>query len=148
MQTKAQIAKEYFLQGYNCAQSVMLAFAPDFNLDKETALRISSSFGGGVGGQREVCGAISAAVMIAGLKYGYTDPKDHEKKAALYKKIQKLSTAFKEEYGSIICRDLLALNKNTPAPQKRTPEYYKNRPCANFVYSAAKNLEDYFNQNK
>ncbi|MDR1695447.1 MAG: C-GCAxxG-C-C family protein [Endomicrobium sp.] len=139
---KAEQAKENFLKGYNCAQAVLLAFADDFNLDKEAVLKMASSFGAGMGGLREVCGAVSAMFMVIGLKYGYCDPKSHEDKKKLYALIQEAAGKFKEENGSIICRELLNLKENCQTPEKRTEQYYKKRPCQDLVFSAAKILPD------
>ena len=135
-------AVENFKSGYNCAQSVFLAFAEDFGFDKETALKLSSSFGGGMGRLREVCGAVSSMFAIAGLKYGYTSNNDDEKKAKHYELIQNLAENFKAENGSIICRELLGIDgAESPIPSKRTDEYYKERPCEYFVKTAAEIIE-------
>lgn len=140
---KEQKARQLFKSGYNCAQSVFCAFAQDFGLDFETALKLSSSFGGGMGRLREVCGAVSAMFMIAGLKYGYTTNNDDKVKEKHYELIQKLAKDFENQNGSIICRDLLELDVKTdsPTPQKRTEEYYKTRPCEELVASACKIIE-------
>ena len=141
--SRKELGMKLFEEGYNCAQSVFLAFSQDFGIDKEIALRMSSSFGGGMGRLREVCGAVSAMFAIAGLKYGYTSPNDDEVKAKHYELIQKLAEKFKEEYGTIICRDLLNLQDgvDSPIPSKRTEEYYKQRPCEAFVRYAAEIIE-------
>ena len=133
-----------FKSGYNCAQSVFLAFAEEFGLDKETALKLSSSFGGGMGRLREVCGAVSSMFAIAGLKYGYTSPNDDEAKAKHYELIQSLAEKFKSKYGTIICRELLELpeGSDSPIPSKRTEEYYQTRPCEAFVCFAAEIIEN------
>ena len=133
-----------FKQGYNCAQSVFLAFAEDFGFDKETALKLSSSFGGGMGRLREVCGAVSSMFAIAGLKYGYIEPDNDEVKAKHYELIQSLAEKFKSKYGTIICRELLELPEgaDSPIPSKRTEEYYATRPCEAFVRYAAEIVEE------
>lgn len=138
-------AGELFLQGYNCAQSVFCAFAEDLGIDFETALKLSSSFGGGMGRLREVCGAVSAMFMIAGLKYGYTTPNDDITKAEHYERIQKLAEEFKKKNKTIICRELLGLNTkiDTPIPEKRTEQYYKARPCEALVKEAAYIISNY-----
>lgn len=143
MSGKSEHAMELFQQGYNCAQSVFAAFCEDMGMDFETALKLSSSFGGGMGRLREVCGAVSGMFAIAGMKYGYTDPKDAEAKAAHYKLIQELATQFKAENGSIICRELLGLDSepDSPTPEQRTDEYYKRRPCAELVGCAARIMD-------
>lgn len=140
-------AVELFKQGYNCSQAVIGAFCDETSLDFETAIRLSSSFGGGMGRLREVCGAVSGMFMIAGLKYGYVDPKGHAEKAEHYKLIQALAEQFKSNNGSIICRELLGMSKEPQShiPDKRTIEYYKNRPCAELVRQAAQIMDDYIN---
>ena len=132
-----------FKSGYNCAQSVFLAFANEFGLDDETALKMSSSFGGGMGRLREVCGAVSSMFAIAGLKKGYTSPNDDNAKAQHYELIQKLAEKFKTKYGTIICRELLELPEgvDSPIPSKRTEEYYQTRPCEAFVRYASEIIE-------
>lgn len=132
-----------FKSGYNCAQSVFLAFAEDFGFDKETALKLSSSFGGGMGRLREVCGAVSSMFAIAGLKEGYVSPNDDEAKAKHYERIQALAQVFKTRFGTIICRELLELPEgaDSPIPSKRNDKYYKTRPCEAFVRYAAEIIE-------
>lgn len=150
MDDKVKKAEDLFLQGYNCSQSVFAAFSDEVGLDRETALKLSSSFGGGMGRLREVCGAVSAMFMIAGLKFGYCDPADRNAKAEHYKLIQHLAAKFQEENGHIVCRELLGLpNKpDTPIPEERTQSYYKKRPCVELVKNAAKIMEEYLEENK
>ncbi len=132
-------AKELFLSGYNCSQAVLLAFDDVTGLDKTTAALLSSSFGGGMGRMREVCGAVSGMFMVAGLTGGYADPKAKAEKTAHYAVIQSLAEAFKKENRSIICRELTGLNADgSPVPAPRTEEYYKKRPCAELVSDAAR----------
>ena len=142
-----ELAENNFLAGYNCAQSVLLAFAEDLGLDGDFALRLSSSFGGGMGRLREVCGAVSAILMAAGLVYGYTAPGDDGAKAAHYARVQALAEAFRREHGSILCRELLAragVADDGPqgSPRERTEAYYRSRPCVGFIRSAAALLEE------
>lgn len=141
--TKAKKAQQYFKDGYNCCQAVVLAFAPELGIDEKTALMLSSSFGGGFGRLREICGAVSGMGIVAGLKYGYTSPEANKngKKAEHYALIQKLAKEFEEKNGSIICRELTGLEPSTHVPSDRTPEYYKKRPCDQLVYDAAEILE-------
>lgn len=143
MNKYSNIATKNFRQGYNCAQSVFLAFAKELGFDKETALKISSSFGGGMGRLREVCGAVSAMFAIAGLKKGYTTPNDDEIKAKHYELVQSLAEDFKSKFGTIICRELLELpeGKDSPIPSKRTEEYYQSRPCEAFIKYASEIIE-------
>lgn len=148
MSGKAERAMELFKQGYNCAQAVFAAFCGDMGMDFETALKLSSSFGGGMGRLREVCGAVSGMFAAAGMKYGYTDPKDSKAKAAHYKLIRELAAQFKAENHSIICRELLGLDAgpDSPVPELRTDEYYTKRPCAELVGCAARLMEELINK--
>lgn len=109
MSDKQEQAMNLFKEGYNCAQTVFAAFHKEMDMDFETALKLSSSFGGGMGRLREVCGAVSGMFAVAGMKYGYTDPNDNKAKAEHYKLIQELAVQFKTENHSIICRELLGL---------------------------------------
>lgn len=143
MKDYSEIAAHNFLIGYNCAQSVFLTFADRYNINPETALKFSSSFGGGMGRLREVCGAVSAMFMIAGLEKGYIAPADMEAKTQHYKLIQELANEFKSEFDTIICRELLGLppGADEPEPSERTEEYYHSRPCEKFIRYAAKIIE-------
>lgn len=145
MKDYAKLAQENFTKGYNCSQSVLLAFGDKTGLDDKTALMLSSSFGGGMGRLREVCGAVSGMFMVIGLLYGYSDTADHAAKSAHYAKLQTLAKRFSDVTGSIICRDLLGLSKgaDNPVPEKRTEQYYKKRPCGELVYIAAKITQEY-----
>lgn len=140
---KKEKAANLFKNGYSCSQAVLAAFADELDLDEKTALKMASSFGGGMGRLREVCGAFSGLLMAAGLKYGPEDPKDQAAKAAHYALVQELAGKFKEQNGSIICRELLGLpGAQPPAPEARTQEYYKKRPCAEMVACAAGLMEE------
>lgn len=143
--TRSERAVELFLDGCNCAQAVFAAFADLFGMEEKLALRISSSFGGGLGRQREVCGAVSGMCMAAGALYGYDDVKDPAKKAAHYALIQELCGKFREMYGSIICRELLGAKRadDSPNPTPRDAEFYRTRPCARFVGACADILVAY-----
>ncbi len=139
----SKIAAEYFKQGYNCAQSVFVTYCEKFNIDKESGLKMSSSFGGGMGRMREVCGAVSSMFAILGLKQGYTTPCDDEIKEKHYALVQKLAADFKEKHKSIICRELLGLEdeETSPIPSKRTEKYYTERPCEKFIMTACELLD-------
>ena len=145
-----KMSKELFKEGFNCSQSVFFAFADMYEMDHKMALRLSSSFGGGMGRLREVCGAVSGMFMVAGVLYGYDDPKDYEAKKEHYERIQLLAKEFESLNGSIVCRQLLGLRegKDVPAPEKRSQEYYKKRPCAELVGIAAAIMEQYILENK
>ena len=136
-------AAELFLEGYNCAQAITVAFSDVTGLDKAVSAKIASSFGGGMGRMREVCGAVSGMLMVAGILYGYDDPKAETAKKELYKLVQAQAGAFREEVGSIICREILKNPPSDPNPSPRTAEYYTQRPCARMVYTAAKILDEY-----
>ncbi len=147
--THQERAGELFTQGYNCAQAVLGAYAEELGLPLETAMKLSSSFGGGIGRMREVCGACSGMFMAAGLLYGYDTPETGEPKMELYKKIRELADRFKEENGSIICRELLGGSPEVGGtPEARTEQYYKKRPCVEYVRSAAAILEKFIEENK
>lgn len=143
---KGQQAKELFLQGYNCAQSVVAVYADQMGIDMQTAMKMASSFGGGMGRMREVCGAVSGMFLAAGAIYGYDDPKDMDAKKEHYARIRLLASRFKEETGSIICRELLGEQGADagPIPSERTQAYYKKRPCPDMVALAAQILEEYY----
>ena len=144
MNNYSQKAKTLFREGYNCAQSVFCTFAEDLGIDFDSALKLSSSFGGGMGRMREVCGAVSAMFMIAGLKYGYTEPNNKEVKTEHYKRIQELAQLFKEKHGTIICRELLGpLADDSYIPSDRTKEYYAIRPCEKIIGDAAEIISEY-----
>lgn len=132
-----------FHSGLNCAQATFVAFCEETGIDRETALRLSSSFGGGIGRLREVCGAVSGIAMAAGMLYGGYDPLDQEAKMRHYAFIQHMVERFRRENGAIVCRELLDLpaGPDSPSPEPRTDSYYRNRPCAEYVGSAAAILD-------
>ncbi len=138
-------AKEYFKQGYNCAQSVVAAYSDKMNIDFETALKLSSSFGGGMGRLREVCGAVSGMFLVAGMLFGYDSPLDNSAKMNHYALVQKMAAKFKEENGSIICRELLNnMGKESDNINNlpHTTQLSKKRACAEMVAQAAEILEE------
>ncbi len=145
--SKREIAENYFKEGYNCAQAVVLAFSEEIKMDKKTASMTSSGFGGGFGRLREVCGAVSGMVFVLSAIEGSFDPTDSNSKMEIYKKVQELVGKFKEKNRSYICRELLGLSNETVSyvPDKRTQEYYKKRPCPLLVGDAAEILGEYFN---
>ena len=139
-------AAELFLSGYNCAQAVACAFCEEMGLEEAVVARMVSSFGGGLGKQREICGAVSGAAFVLGVLRGYSDPAATTEKTEHYARIQDFSARFKAEHETIICRELLknlALKKErTPEPEPRTEEYYRTRPCVRFVETAARIVEE------
>ncbi len=126
-----EIAEENFRKGYNCSQAVFLAFQELYGMDEAMAARLSSSFGGGMGRLREVC--------------GYDTPGAQQEKAEHYKRVQELAKAYETENGSIVCRELLGLTekRQEPTPEARTEGYYKKRPCPKLVRMAAAIMEQY-----
>lgn len=149
---RVERAVENFMAGYGCAQSVVAAFADLYGLDETMALRIAAGFGGGVGRMRMMCGAVSGIVMLVGLHCGQTVGSDREGKSACYKVVQELLAQSKEENGSLICAEILGLKGHEKATcsyiaSPRTAEYYKTRPCAAKVESAARIFAEYIYKN-
>lgn len=136
-------AVELFVEGYNCAQAVAAAFGDLTGLDEKTAARMASCFGGGMGRMREVCGAVSGMLLVAGLLYGYDDPKATTEKRELYAQVQAMAGQFRAELGSIVCRDLLKNPPSDPNPTPRTEQFYKDRPCARMVATAARIMDEF-----
>ena len=134
--SRADKAMGYFMSGLNCSQAVFCAFADEFGMDIETAMKVSCGLGGGVGRMRETCGTVTGAALVLGMRFG-------PDKAAVYPHVQEFCRKFKEECGSIVCRELLAGTGATQggAPEKRTPEFYRKRPCAELVRLAVELLE-------
>ncbi|MBQ7501200.1 C_GCAxxG_C_C family protein [bacterium] len=149
-QERREKAMAIFSEGYNCSQSVVKAFADLLPIEEESLLRLASSFGGGMGRLREVCGSVSGMFMAAGLLQGYAGPAKGPVKNRHYANIQHLAQKFKELHGSIVCRELLHKPPGPEAPQaeERTPEYYKKRPCREIVGSAAFILAQYLNESE
>ena len=139
MKNHADLAEVLFMQGYSCAQAVFCAFCDVTGYDLDTAAKTASSFGGGMGRLREVCGAMSGALLVLGIAKGYTKPEDAEGKNAHYALVQEFARRFKEQHGSYICRELLANVETTPGPvpEGRSAVYYAHRPCVKFVRTAA-----------
>ena len=140
-------AAELFLNGSNCAQAIVVAFSDVTGLNESFSAKIASSFGGGMGRLREVCGAVSGMLAVVGVLYGYDDPGEEDcNKKAHYQLVQDLAGQFKEELGSIICRELLDNPPSDPTPSPRTAEYYATRPCARMVMVAAQILDRYIEE--
>ena len=137
------LAADLFLEGFNCAQAVAVAFCDVTGMDQKEAAKLASPFGGGMGRMREVCGAVSGMFMVLGFLYGYDNSDADSKKKELYKQVQELAERFKQENGSIICREILKNPPSDPNPSPRTAEYYAKRPCARMVMTAAKLMDDF-----
>ena len=149
MESRKEKAMNLFLQGYNCSQSIILAYKDLLPVeDQEAIIRLSSSFGGGMGRLREVCGSVSGMFMIAGLLYGYSTPETGKPKAEHYARIQELAKRFEEQNGSIVCRELLGLKvkRQEATPEARTAEYYKKRPCTQIIGCSAEILEQFIKE--
>ena len=145
---RVALAVENFMSGYGCCQSVVAAFADLYGLDDVMAKRLAAGFGGGVGRMRMMCGAVSAIVMLVGLDCGQTEGADREGKSACYKVVQELLAKSKEQNGSLICAEILGIKGHDKAPcsyvaSPRTAEYYRTRPCAAKVESAARIFAEY-----
>lgn len=144
MSARVERAVELFKSGFNCSQAVFAAFADEFGMDEETALKVSAGLGGGVGRSREVCGAVCGASMLVGFKHGAIKGDDSESKMKCYAVVQEIIAEFKKEYPTIVCRELLSLgegNFTDPQPEARTAQYYKKRPCVQIVEDAARAVE-------
>ena len=143
MNKREELARQAFKEGYNCSQAMVAAFSDLIEMDKKTALRLASSFGGGMGRMREVCGAVSGMTFVISALYD-------DDKSGIYKRVQAVANEFREENGSIVCRELLGLSKpgpDSPLAEPRTKEYYKKRPCPELVELAAGILEKYISNN-
>ena len=145
-QERGQLAKAYFEQGYNCAQAVLMAFEDRTGMDADTAARTASSFGGGMGRMREVCGAVSGAYLALGIIQGYDKPEDKAGKDRQYAMVREFADRFKERNGidTIICRELLSGVPHTDGGQSeaRTDAYYKRRPCSELCALSAEVLAE------
>lgn len=147
-ESRKEQAVEAFLGGCNCAQAVFSTYADLFGIDRQTAMNLTNSLGGGISRLREVCGTVSAMALLTGLAQGDVDPADLKAREKVYQKTRELTAEFEKENGSLICRELLGmLGQDLSArPSERTPEYYKKRPCARFVACAAKIIEENLTQ--
>lgn len=143
MKSRVDEAVQTFESGYNCAQAVFATYADLFGLSKETALKLSSPMGAGVGRMREVCGAVSGMALLSGLKEGNTDPDNEEAKEHIYGLVREMSDKFTAENGTLICKELLGKNREQSAkPEERTQDYYATRPCSRLIACAAKIVEE------
>lgn len=144
MVSRVEEAVRTFEAGYTCAQSVFVTYADLFGIDHETALKLTSAMGGGIGRMREVCGAVSSMALLAGLKEGNTDPANEEGKEKIYLLTRQLAEKFKQRHGTIICRELLGIEgmEKSARPSERTESYYNSRPCSELVKTAAEIIEE------
>lgn len=149
---RVERAVELFHMGYNCSQSVACAWADCYGLTVEQMALVASSFGGGIGRMRLTCGAACGMFILAGLEYGYADPKDKERKNANYAIVQELARRFTSANGNLQCGALLRNAGITPhtssTSEERTPEYYKKRPCPKIIEAAARIWLEYIREQK
>lgn len=148
LEERVQRAVDNFMQGYGCAQSVVAAFADMYGFTDTQAKRIAAGFGGGVGRMRMMCGAVSGIVILVGMDCGQTEGSDREGKSACYRVVQELLGKFRERNGSVVCAELLGMGgvkavPANPVASERTKEYYRKRPCAAKVESAARVFAEY-----
>ena len=141
IEERVQRAIAFFNEGYNCSQSVFMAYADLYGYTPDTAAAVSSSFGGGIGRLRETCGTVSAMAMLAGLRYPASDPDNQAAKKINYSITRNMVKHFTDLFGTIKCGELLKIlpgTKEEASPSPRTPEYYAKRPCGRFVEHAAR----------
>lgn len=148
VQERVERARRYFLSGYNCAQAVVMTFDDVMQHSPETLAQLSAPFGGGMGRMREVCGTVSGMTMVAGAIRPAVNPQNLEERKANYALVQEFAQRFRQENGDIVCRRLLGLEpreeqRETPMPSERTPEYYRKRPCVEYVASATRIVAEY-----
>ena len=148
MEDRGAKAEAFFRQGYNCSQSVALAFADLLPLDEKTLAKLASGFGGGFSRLREVCGGLSGAVLVLDLLFGYDGPETGAPKRELYARVQEVAHRLEAENGSYVCRELLGRkNRDTPDAEARTAAYYEKRPCPAIVARSAFVLQGYLREN-
>lgn len=142
--SKAEKARELFLQGYNCAQATFGAFAEDYGLDLNVAMTLSAGLGGGIGRLRETCGAVTGATLAVSLAMGSFELNNPDAKTRVYEEIRKVVEIFEAKTGSIVCADMLGVPRRgeSATAEPRTKEYYEKRPCSELVYIAAKAAEE------
>ena len=148
VQERVERARQYFLSGYNCAQAVVMTFDDVMQHSPETLAQLSAPFGGGMGRMREVCGTVSGMTMVAGAIRPAVNPQNLEERKANYALVQEFAQRFRQENGDIVCRRLLGLEpreelRETPMPSERTTEYYRKRPCVEYVASATRIVAEY-----
>ena len=145
---RRELAINYFKEGYNCSQAVVLAFQDVLTVDAKELCKIASPFGGGLSRMRETCGAVSGMVMVLGNIIGYDTPETGEKKHELYKNTQELLRIFEKKYGSLTCRVLLNLSTlhDDPKPAPRTSDFFNKRPCQELIGGAAELLNNYLKE--
>ena len=149
MTERQQKGCELFVSGYTCSQSVLLACSDLTGLDETVGGKLSGVFGGGMGGLRSVCGAVTGAFMVMGLLYGFSAPCDNAEKTLVYSRVREVAARFEQQHGTLICKELLAdlPGKLSADPSVRDNEYYQVRPCAMLVADAIGIVEAYLTEN-
>ena len=147
VEARAERAREAFEQGYNCSQAVVVAYADVLGQEPDMLATLVQPLGGGMGRLREVCGAVSGMFMVSSAAYQGASTTDRNVRTQIYGGVQELASRYRSECGSIVCRELLGLaqKSDTPEPEERTPEYYKRRPCSEYVALAARMVGEYLN---
>lgn len=147
VEERAAQARQAFEQGYNCTQSVVVAYADILEQDPEVLANLVSPLGGGMGRLREVCGAVSGMFIVSSAAYQGASNTDRDVRTKQYTAVQELAQRYRGECGSIVCRELLGLaqKSDAPVPEERTAEYYRRRPCAEYVALAARLVGEYLN---
>ncbi len=150
MTSHEQKAVELFRHGCNCSQAVFTAFSDVTGIDEKTSLRMSSSFGGGLGRLREVCGAVSGMALTAGVLWGYDNVEDKSFKTEHYALVAGMAHKFSDIFGSYICREILGLPdyRYSPVAEDRTAEFYLKRPCERCIAAAARLLDEEIEKRK
>lgn len=146
MGKRADKAREMFLQGYNCCQAVVGAFADLYGFDPETAMKMAEGFGGGLGRMRLTCGAVNGMAMVAGMKMSHGKAGDLQRRGDIYAVVRQMVGEFKEQNGTFVCAELLGLSMPkdaSPIPEERTPDYYKRRPCPDKIHQCGLIIEKY-----
>ena len=145
VEARAARARELFEQGYNCSQAVVVAYADVLGQDADALATLVQPLGGGMGRLREVCGAVSGMFMVSSAAYQGEPVTDRDARTNIYSGVQKLAERYRGECGSIVCRELLGLKQQSdvPVPEERTPDYYKRRPCSEYVAFSARMVGEY-----
>ena len=140
--TRAETALSQFQEGFNCSQAILSAYAGQFGLDEETALKLAAGFGGGMGRMAETCGAVTGAFMVLGLRFGEACP-DRDAKERIYGRVREFADRFKARNGSLVCRDLLGRDISVPENLQLARETYLfSTNCPKFVRDACEILEE------
>jgi C_GCAxxG_C_C family probable redox protein len=140
---RRRLAHDAFAANYNCAQAMLMAVGPELGLDCDTCLKLASTFGGGMGRQGEVCGAVTGALMALGLRYGGATIKNPNAKAEVYAKVKQFTDAFKARHGSIVCRDILGCDISTPDGwAEAQARNFHTEICPKFVDDAISILDE------